>query len=855
MYKTLFLLLMSLTPNSILFADSSSLKSISCKEINQNKMLSPECDLSVFPESYVFNTAIEKIIDKTEDDETKKTKTKKPSENSHPQTCRNARFHKTKQCMSMGLCTIIDEVCEDVWKPRNRRLCKIYDDNKNLVQEDIFYDGRLDYSWNYIYNEQGQLVTKNNTAFDKCELVFNSEKRKWEWKTTIKLISISCLYDLSGAFVRESKSSLKYIVSYAPVLQMPAQHAGNKHYLPASTANQNPIYLQEKRILILEDLNRNSIPQYIDENLLTGDEEYDSHLLELWYKYEEETSKAISLAKKEYQEANKLYDEAEYKQFWQRFYFFYEQTWKEEVKAVDDKFRQITEELESLLSIDLSYKTVLRIKEYWLPAGCLFICDARRAFPLFYDELYRAARNKECSLTECNTMFKKLQEAESEIMNHISILEQKYQKFLDSLRCYPEFDTLYQNASIYYKKKAQIASRELENFWQGVSNIEIDESVACFHMKGQALNNKGHYEEAIPALKKALKYLYEQYDIDDPLVKKQAAEMNYKIGICYSECNAFDKAISCLNNAIKKNPYISDAYLERAAAQFEQGHFEEALKDYELFESADEAAFYLPPESRIDMLDFGAGLIKGVSEGTKIAAREFVPTLLKTPYALGQFTWTLFTDSSLIREISGKTYDLIEHIVRMDSEQLKEDLIYPLYELTQNWMNTPAHEKGNIIGYNIGLYGIDSLIIGGAVKTVTTVHKLDKLKKVNKVATFKSNPATSTRAKLDLIKSLHSQHYFNQAQDLSCVGTIFAGAGTNKKIEDLPRLIATYGGNANTWVKKATGTYGQKDLFGKPLPSVIINGVPHRPVVSCHWYENIQTGKRYEIKTKVYDKQ
>jgi hypothetical protein len=88
-------------------------------------------------------------------------------------------------------------------------------------------------------------------------------------------------------------------------------------------------------------------------------------------------------------------------------------------------------------------------------------------------------------------------------------------------------------------------------------------------------------------------------------------------------------------------------------------------------------------------------------------------------------------------------------------------------------------------------------------------------------------------------------------------GRIIAGAGHRDKIRDLPRLTSLYGGAQSDWVKKSTQKYFPVDLFGSRLPKVFLQGDNpgwHSQIISCHWYENIKTRTRYEMKIKILEK-
>lgn len=91
-----------------------------------------------------------------------------------------------------------------------------------------------------------------------------------------------------------------------------------------------------------------------------------------------------------------------------------------------------------------------------------------------------------------------------------------------------------------------------------------------------------------------------------------------------------------------------------------------------------------------------------------------------------------------------------------------------------------------------------------------------------------SGPASQSRL---LARQLASQEALAAAQ--AGRGTAIAGAGARagRLINDIDRLLKTYGGEAKDWAKMSAGRE--------------VGGVN----VSVHWYENVRTGLRVEFKT------
>ena len=69
-------------------------------------------------------------------------------------------------------------------------------------------------------------------------------------------------------------------------------------------------------------------------------------------------------------------------------------------------------------------------------------------------------------------------------------------------------------------------------------------------------------------------------------------------------------------------------------------------------------------------------------------------------------------------------------------------------------------------------------------------------------------------------------------------GKVIAGTKHKRLIDDVDRLVKTYGGAESDWVKKSSRNINKAPLFEKGYAKEI------------HWYENIKTGERFELKLK-----
>jgi hypothetical protein len=90
---------------------------------------------------------------------------------------------------------------------------------------------------------------------------------------------------------------------------------------------------------------------------------------------------------------------------------------------------------------------------------------------------------------------------------------------------------------------------------------------------------------------------------------------------------------------------------------------------------------------------------------------------------------------------------------------------------------------------------------------------------------------------IGLNKKLASEEQLSKVLSGEDKGKAMAGAGTNKEIRDEPRLLNEHGGAKGEWSKKSSPTYKAAD----------------GSKVETHWYENENTGKRVEPKSKIMD--
>lgn len=104
--------------------------------------------------------------------------------------------------------------------------------------------------------------------------------------------------------------------------------------------------------------------------------------------------------------------------------------------------------------------------------------------------------------------------------------------------------------------------------------------ISNYFDEGKAFFDNGEYEQAIETFTKALR-----------LSLGDLAETHLYRGICYAYLEAFDRAMSDFNDALRKNPYLADAYNERGNLYRMDTQYQLAVDDYNAAITIDDAHY------------------------------------------------------------------------------------------------------------------------------------------------------------------------------------------------------------------------------------------------------------------------
>jgi tetratricopeptide (TPR) repeat protein len=163
---------------------------------------------------------------------------------------------------------------------------------------------------------------------------------------------------------------------------------------------------------------------------------------------------------------------------------------------------------------------------------------------------------------------------------------------------------------------------------------------------------------------------------------------------CYAQ------AVQDFGKAIENEPNEPNSYLGRGVANFELGHYEASIADYNTYVSQAKEPF--------SVSDFSVGFAKGLPKGIYDSGEgmlQFVTDLACHPV-----------------QTSEKVYDSISTLSSLaksgEWNLIGEALSPELHQLISEWDTLSSVEKGELSGYAFGKHGADILLPGAAAKVV-----------------------------------------------------------------------------------------------------------------------------------------
>ncbi len=293
-----------------------------------------------------------------------------------------------------------------------------------------------------------------------------------------------------------------------------------------------------------------------------------------------------------------------------------------------------------------------------------------------------------------------------------------------------ELIPLYQNVLDHASKKAQDSFAML--YSAGIMNMARGDYPA-------ALKKINRFIELaqVPACQKVLKsYVFQSQ------------------GESYFEIGRYHEAINALTEAIRRDPENKAAYMWRACAYFEGGHFDESLKDF--LASGVSSKQY---EVKLVSAEFLAAFTTSLGSGVVDGCVEFVPNLCHTACGLGRVLWDCVESPvESTKQFAGACSEagewLAEYSRTLDKEKI-DGYVRELKELYTRFDELGDIEKGELLGYAVGKYGVD--ILGGAAiaegaLALKGMDKVKKLRDLNRVCTLEAM-ASSAAAEEKIIQA------------------------------------------------------------------------------------------------------
>ncbi len=172
-------------------------------------------------------------------------------------------------------------------------------------------------------------------------------------------------------------------------------------------------------------------------------------------------------------------------------------------------------------------------------------------------------------------------------------------------------------------------------------------------------------------------------------------------------CGYYNQAVQDLGKAIEINPTNPVPYLERGIAHFGLGQYDRSLEDYKQFTAQ------TPKTHSLSVSEFSYGIAKGLPKGVYESGKGmlvFVAEFVQNPI---QTSVQLFDSGTQL-----------VNLARNDQWGVIAEALSPeMHKLVKEWDTLPPKEKGELMGYALGKYGIDFLAPGAVAKLASKSAK------------------------------------------------------------------------------------------------------------------------------------
>jgi hypothetical protein len=195
-----------------------------------------------------------------------------------------------------------------------------------------------------------------------------------------------------------------------------------------------------------------------------------------------------------------------------------------------------------------------------------------------------------------------------------------------------------------------------------------------------------------------------------------------------------------LTEAIAKNPFLKEAYLERAASYYELGEFDKAIEDYAMQE--------MSPRD-VDSSEFAKGFMGGAVLGCADAVIEFIPNTISCLQGLGHFLWSAVQHPiEAPREVIIHVLEICSILKECSPYELSQIAIPELGDLMAEWDEIEDQERGQKMGHLLGKFGTELLSPLAIKKGAGLFNRLKDLKKAEKLVALECLSDASTNEKM-----------------------------------------------------------------------------------------------------------
>jgi tetratricopeptide (TPR) repeat protein len=331
-------------------------------------------------------------------------------------------------------------------------------------------------------------------------------------------------------------------------------------------------------------------------------------------------------------------------------------------------------------------------------------------------------------------------------------IEEKKQK-IEQKRAIVKDDALYCK-DILYDCRDKITNAYLEIFEEllkkGGGNL------AFYHDYGLLAYINNNFDTSFELLSALIDHAQKTDQID-----QLTSKVYHDLGSVCVEVMAYDKAIKYLSDSIRLDPSNKETYFARATAYFETGQFDLAIDDYLISDKTTIASISKTPSK-----EFTKALCKSLCQGAAESAIDFVPSLCSTTYGLGKTLWaTAKAPVESTKAFSSACYEMgkcfVDYCKTVDSNTI-DGYIDHLKDLYNQFDHLNDNEKGELIGYTIGKYGVDifagGMVVGGAIKggkvLVNGASAYRKLKNANRACNLEAMAISSANKEKVVAESL-----------------------------------------------------------------------------------------------------